>query len=194
MKRTFIIIHSNRDIWKNSLKAIAIFIIVALKLSQRNRFLNSQSCYVDQKRELASDSLCWYLIKILIYFYFFYRNIDWGCNTHHLKPGNSGGLWFKIFLWNEWSLAARRKLINYTRNTGVWRIFGPRNKFIRWTFSSLRLFVVKTWISGGIFEWLIRSISRNWESWNLSKVWFSSRSWVSFVVGMTVQYRKENVY
>ena len=128
--------------------------------------------------------------KFSYIFTFFYRNIDWGCNTQHLKPGNSGGLWFKIFLWNEWSLAARRKLINYTRNTGVWRIFGPRNKFIRWTFSSLRLFVVKTWISGGIFEWLIRSISRNWESWNLSKVWFSSRSWVSFVVGMTVQQRE----
>ena len=49
---------------------------------------------------------------------------------------------------------------------------------------------MKTWISGGIFEWLIRSISRNWESWNLSRVWFSSRSWVSFVVGMTVQARE----
>ena len=76
-KRTFIIIHSKRDNWKNSLKAIAIFIIVARKLSQRNRFLNSQSCYVDQKRELASDSLCWYLIKNFSYiFTFLYRNID----------------------------------------------------------------------------------------------------------------------
>ena len=83
-KRTFIIIHSNRDVCKNSLKANEIFIIVALKLSQRNRFLNSQSCYVDQKRELASDSLCWYLIKNSHIFLLFSTEISTEAVIHNI--------------------------------------------------------------------------------------------------------------